>query len=83
MSEAVSAEEIGIRTLLGNRADAVRRYDLPAVLAYHEPDILMFDLPPPLQCKEMVAYEQTWGLFFRYHEHGTEFDSTELAVDRG
>jgi|ERR1700722_2761498 ketosteroid isomerase-like protein len=83
MSEAVSAEEIGIRTLLENWADAVRRHDLPAILAYHEPDILMFDLPPPLQCKGIEAYEQTWYLFFRYHKPGTAFDIKELAVTVG
>jgi hypothetical protein len=25
----------------------------------------MFDLPPPLQCKGIDAYQETWGLLFR------------------
>jgi hypothetical protein len=29
--------------------------------------MVMVDLPPPLQCKGIEAYEQTWGLLFRYH----------------
>jgi ketosteroid isomerase-like protein len=83
MSERVNTEEIRIKALLENWADAVRRHDLPAILAHHEPDILMFDLPPPLQCKGIDAYEQTWDLFFRYHQPGTAFDIQELAVTAG
>ncbi len=40
----------------------------------------MFDLPPPLQCRGIEAYEQTWDLLFRYHKTGTAFDFRELAV---
>ena len=68
MPEAVDTEEIRIKALLENWADAVRRHDLPAILAHHERDVLMFDLPPPLQCKGLEAYAQTWDLFFRYHK---------------
>jgi ParB-like chromosome segregation protein Spo0J len=40
-----------ITALLETWADAVRRRDIAAILAHHEPDMVMFDLPPPLQCK--------------------------------
>ncbi len=43
----------------------------------------MFDLPPPLQCKGIEAYKQTWDLLFRYHKPGTAFDIQELAVTAG
>ena len=84
MSEhAKNPEEIQIRALLEAWADAVRRHDLPAILAHHEPDIVMFDLPPPLQCKGIEAYTETWGLLFCYHRPGTAFDIQELAVTAG
>src|SRR5579871_3575035 len=51
MSEHANPDEIQIRTLLEAWAAAVRRHDVPAILAHHEPDMLMFDVPPPLQCK--------------------------------
>src|SRR5262249_5158950 len=50
---------------------------------HHERDMVMFDLPPPLQCKGIEAYEQTWGLFFRYHKPGKAFDFRELSVTAG
>ena len=83
MSERANTEEIRIRALLEAWAAAVRRHDVPAILADHEPDMVMFDLPPPLQCKGIEAYEQTWDLFFRYHKPGTAFDIHEPAVTAG
>src|SRR5215831_20415137 len=83
MSELSNTEEIQVKVLLEAWADAVRRHDVPAILAHHEPDMVMFDLPPPLQCKGIEAYEQTWDLFFRCHKPGTAFDIRELAVTAG
>jgi uncharacterized protein (TIGR02246 family) len=76
-------DETRIKTLLETWADAVRRHDVPAILAHHMPDMTMFDLPPPLQCRGVEAYRQTWDLFFRYHRPGTAFDFKELAVTAG
>jgi uncharacterized protein (TIGR02246 family) len=82
MSERAT-DEIRIKALLEAWADAVRRHDLPAILAHHEPDMVMFDLPPPLQCKGIEAYKETWSLFFRYHKPGAAFDIEELTVTAG
>lgn len=76
-------EETRIKALLEEWTDAVRRHDIPAILAHHDPEIVMFDLPPPLQCKGIAAYEQTWDLMFRYHKPGGAFDIEELAVTAG
>ncbi|HEY4211813.1 MAG TPA: nuclear transport factor 2 family protein [Steroidobacteraceae bacterium] len=76
-------DEMRIRERLQAWADAVRRHDVPAILAHHDPSIVMFDLPPPLQCRGIDAYEQTWGLLFRYHKPGTAFEFRELAVTTG
>jgi ketosteroid isomerase-like protein len=83
MPDQANADEIHIRTLLESWAAAVRRHDIPAILAHHDQDMVMFDVPPPLQCKGIAAYEETWDLFFRYHTPGTAFDLEELAVSAG
>jgi uncharacterized protein (TIGR02246 family) len=83
MPEQVKSDEIRIKALLEAWADAVRRHDLPAILAHHTPDMVMFDLPPPLQCKGIEAYAETWDLFFRYHKPGTPFDIQELNMTAG
>ena len=83
MTEPTDTEENRIKALLEAWAEAVRQHDLPAILAHHDPDMVMFDLPPPLQCRGIKAYEQTWDLFFRYHKPGAAFDFHELAVTAG
>jgi ketosteroid isomerase-like protein len=83
MSDHVNPDEKRIEALLKAWADAVRRHDVPAILAHHEADMVMFDLPPPLQCKGIDAYERTWDLFFRYHKRGAAFDIEELTVIAG
>lgn len=83
MSDTNNGEEIRIKALLEAWAAAVRRHDVAAILAHHGPDMLMFDLPPPLQCKGIAAYERTWDLFFRYHKRGTAFDIEQLTVTAG
>jgi uncharacterized protein (TIGR02246 family) len=82
-SERNHADETAITALLEAWADAVRRHDVPGILAHHDADIVMFDVPPPLQCKGLAAYEQTWELLFRYHKPGTAFDIETLTVTAG
>ncbi|HTF77338.1 MAG TPA: nuclear transport factor 2 family protein, partial [Bradyrhizobium sp.] len=68
---------------IGAWADAVRRHDLSGILAHHEQDIVMFDVPPPLQSRGMDDYKKTWDLFFRYHKPSQAFDIEELAITAG
>ena len=51
MTQQVETAERQIRALIEAWAEAARRHDLPAILAHHEQNIVMFDLPPPLQSK--------------------------------
>jgi ketosteroid isomerase-like protein len=83
MSGSVTPEETRIRALLEGWASAARRHDMAAVLAHHDPDIVMFDLPLPLQCKGIKAYESTWDQLFRYHKKGAAFDIEELSITAG
>ena len=45
--------ESHIKALIEAWAAAVRRHDLPAILAHHDQDIVMFDVPPPVQARGM------------------------------
>jgi uncharacterized protein YndB with AHSA1/START domain/ketosteroid isomerase-like protein len=81
MTHETAATEI--RALLEAWAAAVRRHDLPAILGLHAPDIVMFDLPPPLQTRGLEDYKKTWDLFFQYHKVSQAFDIEELNVVAG
>ena len=75
--------ETQIKALIEAWADAVRRHDLSGILAHHNQDIVMFDVPPPLQSRGLEEYRKTWDLFFEYHEPSQAFDIEELAITAG
>jgi ketosteroid isomerase-like protein len=76
-------EEVAVRKLLQDWAAAVRRQDRPAILAHHSPDILMFDVPPPLESRGLAAYSQTWDLFYSAQPLPVAFDIVRMEVVAG
>jgi uncharacterized protein (TIGR02246 family) len=73
--------EIAIRALVEQWAKAVRAKDMERVLAHHADDLVMFDVPMPLQARGMGEYRKTWELFFDNSPGGREsFELTELQV---
>ena len=83
MTQQGGTAESQITAMIEAWADAVRRHDLPGILAHHEQDIVMFDVPPPLQSRGMDEYKKTWDLFFQYHTPSQAFDIEELAITAG
>lgn len=45
---------------------AVQAGDVEEILADHDEDIVMFDVPEPLQSLGLPAYRKTWELFYQY-----------------
>jgi uncharacterized protein (TIGR02246 family) len=76
-------DEAEIRQLVENWASAVRKRDLDEILRNHSPDMLMFDLPPPLQSKGIEAYRATWDLFFSWSRDPAVFDIKEMTITAG
>ena len=76
-------DEVAIRNLVENWASAVRRKDLSAILLNHSRDILMFDVPPPLESKGIEAYKRTWELFFSWAHDPVVFSISEMNVTAG
>ena len=59
------SDEEQIRDLIEQWAAAVRAGDMPAVLAGHARDIVMFDVPPPYEgLHGLDAYRDSWPVFF-------------------
>jgi uncharacterized protein (TIGR02246 family) len=77
-------DEQQIRTLIERWAAAVHQGDLATVLADHDPDILMFDVPPPEQgVRGIDAYRETWPGFFAWQASGAMFEIESLDVTAG
>jgi uncharacterized protein (TIGR02246 family) len=78
-----ATDPAAIRNLVKKWAGAVRRKDLKGILANHSPDMLMFDVPPPLQSKGIRAYKKTWDLFFSWAQDSGVFDINEMNITAG
>jgi len=83
VDRAETDAEAAVRKVVEDWADAVRRRDISAILRNHSTDILMFDLPPPLQSQGIEAYKQTWDLFFSWAKDPATFDVLEMRIAAG
>jgi uncharacterized protein (TIGR02246 family) len=78
------SDEEQIRGLIERWVAAVHAGDLPAVLAHHAPDLVMFDVPPPYDgVRGIEAYRATWPGFFRWQDSGAVFELQSLHVTAG
>jgi uncharacterized protein (TIGR02246 family) len=77
-------DEAAIRELITRWATAVHAEDLEGVLADHDPNIVMFDVPPPYEgLRGIDAYRDSWPPFFEWQRQGAVFDIVELDVTAG
>lgn len=74
--------EARIAELLDAWAAAVRAHDMEGVLRHHSPDIVMFDVPAPLQAQGIDAYRDTWTLYFQY-EGSRKFTLLDTRIVAG
>lgn len=79
-----SNPEAEVRTVIENWTKAVRDKDIEGVVANHVDDVVMFDVPPPVQVKGLEAYRRTWPAFFDWQRSAEgSFDIAELNIIAG
>jgi ketosteroid isomerase-like protein len=70
-----------ILTIIEDWAQAIRDGDMEGILKNHSSDVVMFDVPMPLQNIGLDAYKKTWELFFRYSQGGEgSFELVDLEI---
>jgi uncharacterized protein (TIGR02246 family) len=73
-----------VRELILRWAEAVHTGELNTVLADHDHDIVMFDVPPPYNgVRGIDAYRDSWPPFFEFQRQGGSFEIVELDVTAG
>jgi ketosteroid isomerase-like protein len=75
--------EAAIRELILGWAKAVRDEDFAGIRAHHDPDILMFDVPPPFQSRGLDAYMATWDTFYPSQARPIRFDFEQIQITAG
>ena len=83
MSNNTTTDEAMIRELVEDWAKAVRVKDFNGILANHSAEILMFDVPPPLESKGIEAYRETWDLFYSAQPDPIAFDIQRMEIVAG
>jgi ketosteroid isomerase-like protein len=68
----MSGDEEQIAGIIDAWERAVQDRDLEKTLAGHAADLVMFDVPEPIQARGLAEYAETWELFFRYSKGGPE-----------
>lgn len=69
-----------IEQLLGDWEKAVRDKDIDAVMACYTPDVVSFDMMPPLQCDGAEAYRKNWQLGFEMCQGEGDFETRDLNI---
>ncbi|HVH92335.1 MAG TPA: SgcJ/EcaC family oxidoreductase, partial [Candidatus Acidoferrum sp.] len=76
-------DEAQIRQLVDNWAKALRAKDVDGLMANYAPDMLLFDLAPPLQYNGAEAYRKTWEEWLPTFQGPVGFDRREVSITAG
>jgi uncharacterized protein (TIGR02246 family) len=77
----MQSDEDAVRAIIHRWETAVQNRDLAGALASHTDDMLMFDVPEPIQARGLAEYAETWELFFKYSPGGADsFRLHELVI---
>jgi uncharacterized protein (TIGR02246 family) len=76
-------DENEIRELIERWAKAVRDEDLTGTRADHDPNMLMFDVPPPFLSRGLDAYMETWQIFYANIAKPVVFNFDDVKVTAG
>jgi len=75
--------DVAIRNIFERWAAAVRAEDIDGIRANHSPEILMFDVPPPLSSCGLDSYMDTWQLFYKSQVRPVVFNFEEVEITAG
>jgi ketosteroid isomerase-like protein len=78
-----SNDETAIREIFDKWAAAVRAEDVDGIRANHSPDMLMFDVPPPLSSRGLDPYMDTWQLFSKSQVRPVVFNFDDIEITAG
>jgi len=72
-----------IQALIQRWARAVREENMSGIRADHDPEMLMFDVPPPFLSQGLDAYMATWETFLSWSEKPVVFDFHDVKITAG
>jgi ketosteroid isomerase-like protein len=76
------SDEAQVRQLIERWSQAISSGDRREILAHHSPDLLMYDIPPPI-VRGLAEYDRTWDFFFTAPKGPISFVPIDLEVTAG
>lgn len=79
----IAIEEARIRRLFDEWTNAVREKNIETLMCYYAPDIVAYDLIPPMQFKGIDAYRNAWQTGFDCMTGDVEFETRDVHLSVG
>lgn len=76
-------DEAQIRQLLEGWARAIRAKDVDGVMSAYAPEVVWFDLAPPLRYMGADAYRKSWGEWFATWQGSIGYEVRDLSITIG
>jgi ketosteroid isomerase-like protein len=83
MAAQHAVDEAGIRQRIGELAEAISAMDLGGVKPVYAPDIVSFDIVPPLQAAGAAAKWHNWADVFTVYQHPLGYEIRDLTITVG
>lgn len=78
-----ASNEAQIRKLIDDWASAFRAKDIDRIMAYYAPDVVAFDVVPPLQYRGVQAYREDWEKMLPMCEGPIGCEMRDLTIGAG
>ena len=72
--------ESEIRQRLDTLVEAIRAMDLDSVMSTYAPDIVSFDIEPPLKHTGAEAKKRNWAKVFSIYQRPLDYELRDLAI---
>ena len=76
-------EESRLSELTNSWVAALRAKDVDALMSHYEPDVLLYDLAPPLRYRGADAYRKNWEEWFASFQGPVGYEIHNLSVSVG
>jgi len=81
--ESKTSNKVQIMETINNWVKAIRARDVNAVMSHYAPDILLFDLAPPLQYVGGEEYRKNWNEWFATWQGQIGYEIQDLSITAG
>ena len=78
-----SSLEATLRNRINDLVEAIRHKDIDRLMSFYAPDVVVFDVRPPLDLHGAAGYRQNFERWFGSFEGPIAFDFVELRVAAG